>query len=355
MKKQKNFYDKNLILIIDGFRHGGIQQSYKLLIEKYSEIFEIVTLVVLNATKEDLNVGLKPNFKIINLNSRKFLDLPNLFRLFIIFRKNKPSFIVASIYRSQIWSAIVKNRSSKLIWVEHNTYFDRKKSHWALMALLKNRVHKIVGVSKEVCELTDLKIRVNSICIPNPISPYSSFNKIENRADIFIFVGRLVAQKNPELVLKSFKLYCERYNPDAILNVIGDGPLMTDLISIASELDIKNKCIFHGWLNNEETRSLMNMSRALISTSKYEGMAIVRFEALDSGCCVITTNTGGVVGKLTGKTDLGIFIVEPEAKIISDYMNLSIDPKYWTSENIASRKSLVKEYSIEVIAYKLIE
>lgn len=354
MINDSNSLNKNLVLMIDGFKHGGIQQSYKLLINEYVQHFKLVILIVMEVTSEDLNIKQHDNLLIVNLNSNRLLDFKGWVKLYIIFRRFKPTFIISSIYRSQVWSAIVKNRISKLIWIEHNTYFNRSKIQWLLMRFLKSRVSKVVGISNEVCEFTDLKLKTNSIFIPDPINKNKGDLQTTDRNNTFLFVGRLIDQKNPELALRSFAKFCETFNSPTFLHVIGNGPLFTQLKNLASKIGIENSCKFHGWLENDEIQDLMRNSRTLLSTSLFEGMALVRYEAISNGCCVITTNTGGVAGKLDKKEDLGIFVSPPSVEDLSNLMKTSLDSKLWSPEIMNARAELAKDLTAIVIASQLI-
>ena len=87
MINDSNSLNKNLVLMIDGFKHGGIQQSYKLLINEYVQHFKLVILIVMEVTSEDLNIKQHDNLLIVNLNSNRLLDFKGWVKLYIIFRR----------------------------------------------------------------------------------------------------------------------------------------------------------------------------------------------------------------------------------------------------------------------------
>ena len=66
---------RSIFLMLDGFKQGGIQQYYLLLINEYCKKFDRVVLVILEQTKFDLFINPKQNLQIVQFNSNSFLGL----------------------------------------------------------------------------------------------------------------------------------------------------------------------------------------------------------------------------------------------------------------------------------------
>jgi glycosyltransferase involved in cell wall biosynthesis len=341
------------MLIIDGFGQGGVQQAYKVLIREYCRNFKHVYLLILQSSDHELEIENFSNFEVLRVNSRKLLDISN----FIKFRKKitglNPDIIIASIYRSQIWSALVKKSSTKLIWVEHNTYINRSLLQWKLMKILVYRVNKLVGVSNDVSIMTANKLKKETITIPNPITFNKQFFVDNKRDNDFIFVSRMTEQKNPELMLYSFASFLANYNISSKLHLVGGGALLDSLKRLAIELSISEKCIFYNWVEINKVQELLLKSKTLVSTSLIEGMSLVRLEALTSGCCVVTTNTGGA-HLFNYAKGLGFFIVNATKEDFSSAMFNSLNSEYWTSEIVEKRTEIIGEFSAVKIAKNLI-
>lgn len=101
-----------------------------------------------------------------------------------------------------------------------------------------------------------------------------------------LFVGRFDAQKNYEMLLKSFKKFLIDY-PEYILDVYGDGPERENFFSILHELKLNNHVCYHGksntWHRDEFSAGLY------VSTSDFEGMSNSLEEAAALGIpCVAT-------------------------------------------------------------------
>jgi len=345
---------KNIMLVIDGFGHGGIQQAYKILINEFSKKFSRVFLIIIESGSYELDVNSDRNLTVVRLNSKKLFDIKNIYKFKKIVDEIQPNIMISSIYKSQIWSAYAKSKKSKLIWVEHNMYYQRTKLQWNLMRVLSRRVDKIVGVSFDVSDFTGSKLNRAVTTISNPFTHESVFKVIRKTNNNFIFVARLTSQKNPELVILSFAEFVKTYDPTSKLHIVGGGEMLESLKFMVEKLELNDNCIFHGFVPISIVQTLMENSKTLISTSKYEGMALVRLEALANGCCVVTTNTGG--------TDLfdsvrshGFFVVDADARKIARAMFESLESRYWNEENIEARKSIVKHFQPSVIASQLIE
>lgn len=335
-----------IVLVIDGFKQGGGQRVYKLLIDQYVKQFTQVFLVVIESTPSDISLPEYDNFKLIYLNSRRFVDVKKMLKLRMIFLKHKPNYIISSFYRSQIWSSVVKLKTSKLIWVEQNTYYSRTKLQWFLMNLLSVRVNKIICVSKEVLTLTNKNICKSAIFIPNPINFPTKIElprKTRRRND-FLFVGRMIEQKNPEIVIRAFELFISRYTLDSRLHLVGDGELLEEMQNLSLELKIENRCIFYGNIDVIEIFDLMTDLKTLVSVSTIEGFGLARLEALANGCCVISTNTGGAKDFLFFEEDIGNFLSDLSLEMIVDLMHKSLGDKYWNLGLVNERINLVKQF-----------
>ena len=103
---------------------------------------------------------------------------------------------------------------------------------------------------------------------------------------VVLSVGRLVPQKNPQLLLRAFASVSQRLA--ARLVFIGQGPLENDLRRLAHQLHIADKIVFLGWQENP----FKYMSRATVFalSSDYEGFGNVLVEAMACGCPVVATN-----------------------------------------------------------------
>ena len=345
---------QKITLIIDGFGQGGIQQTYKVLIREYTQTFDEVYLVIIEAEESDLVFESFNNFHIVKFCAKSLIDIPNFIKFWKIIKKIDSNIIISNMYRSHVWSSIARNQTAKLIWVEQNTYTKRTPLQWKLLKILSRRVDKIVGISDEVSTLTGDRLNRVLETIPNPITFTKIGNVSKSRSDDFIFVGRMTHQKNPELLLRSFHSFLTNFNSDSKLHLVGGGILLESIRTLSRNLNIENSCIFHEWKELDDIHNLMASVKTLVSTSIVEGMGIVRLEALASGCCVVTTKTGGT-HLFQHLNQAGFFACEDTVQSLSNAMNESLNGSYWTQESINVRSQTIELFNPKKISQKLIE
>jgi glycosyltransferase involved in cell wall biosynthesis len=347
---------KKFAICLDGFKQGGTQQAILHLLPFMCVQFNKVYLIILQRDQFDLELPNLPNLEVVKFNSKKFLDLKLLIRLFHLFWKEQPDIIMTSMFRSMIFTTLAKNIKSQIYWLEQNTYTNRTNAQWILLRLVSCKVNKIICISNDVATYSSsyLASYHKLVVIPNPVwIPSEGDNQLIRKND-FIFVGRLVPQKNPNLALEAFNLFLQTFNSNSHLHIVGDGELMEVLKLKLNNLGILEKCTFHGFLPNIDVYGLMKQTKSLISTSIIEGLAMVRLEALINGNCVVTTNSGGTEQFFHLDSDLGIFLAESNPMDFARQMHNSLNNKYHTSEMVDQRKELARNFSPEKISAQFI-
>lgn len=101
-------------------------------------------------------------------------------------------------------------------------------------------------------------------------------------------VGRFDAVKNHAFILDTFaSLHGRRH--DAVLLLVGDGPLRSEIEKKTDELDIRDSVIFLG-VRSDVSR-LMQAMDCFVMPSLYEGLPMVLVEAQASGLPCLISNT----------------------------------------------------------------
>lgn len=105
---------------------------------------------------------------------------------------------------------------------------------------------------------------------------------------VFLFVGRLVAQKNVKTVLRAFARLNQKKNR---LVIVGDGPEMNPLRILARELNIQ--VLFTGRLEGDALNAWYNVADVFVLASYQEPFGAVTNEALLAGCPVLVSQKAG--------------------------------------------------------------
>ena len=134
-----------------------------------------------------------------------------------------------------------------------------------------------------------------------------SFTK-DNKKFNFLFVGRLVPQKNIFRLIDAFKLVIKDsrnilINREVILHILGDGYLKKDIKDYINKNNLENHIILHGY--KKDIRPYLNLSDCLIHVANYEGLGLILLEAMASKKAIITSNTSAMMeivkDNVTGK------------------------------------------------------
>ena len=109
------------------------------------------------------------------------------------------------------------------------------------------------------------------------------------------FASRLIKLKHPEFVITAAETLREN-NRDFHIDVVGDGPLSSELKEEISKRSLGEYITMHGSKSPDEVRDIMEESHVFIFASNYlEGWGAVVNEAMNSACAVIASSEAGAV------------------------------------------------------------
>ncbi len=111
-----------------------------------------------------------------------------------------------------------------------------------------------------------------------------------------VYIGRLTYQKNPQRLIKVFKLALD-LNPDMKIAIIGTGDLMDEAMTISQIAGIQKKLSFLGFKSNP--LKILHDAKVMTMTSRFEGTPMCALEAMAVGVPIVTTPTDGLVDLLT--------------------------------------------------------
>jgi glycosyltransferase involved in cell wall biosynthesis len=339
---------RKIVYIFDGFGRGGAQQAFLTLLPLIKNELgdNQIDLILIHESLEELSIPMEVSH-VYRLQARNMIDIKPFLMLCKILRENRYDKLVANLFWSQMWSACVPFGNHEMIWIEHNTYFTRTKLQWIVYRYLARRTKGIISVSSDVHNyLQQRKIRSNIVY--NPVSIDANNRNSATRREDFLFAGRLNKQKNPLLALDAFfRFLMDNVDKkkDTALLFCGEGPMRIALEQRAAKLGISSQVRFLGSLNQTDLFVKMTECSTLISTSLYEGFALVRIEAVAHGMCVVSTDTGGMRETLLSESgQKGIFVAKSEAEDIALLMAESLRPEHWSQEAVRRRKSIAKKF-----------
>ncbi|MGC5223512.1 glycosyltransferase [Micromonospora sp. DT81.3] len=103
-----------------------------------------------------------------------------------------------------------------------------------------------------------------------------------------IFVGRLTTEKHIDVLLRAMQKLDASF--EATLDVVGDGDQRRALETLARELGLESRVIFHGRTDETELRSLLTRASVFAIASIAELQSIATMEAMASGLPIVAAN-----------------------------------------------------------------
>jgi glycosyltransferase involved in cell wall biosynthesis len=110
---------------------------------------------------------------------------------------------------------------------------------------------------------------------------------------------RLAIPKNVDAVIRGFAQYTKS-DQDAVLHIVGDGPLRGRLQELALELMQPEACICHGYLSTDDLRSVYDRCDVFALLTLDEPFGMVYPEAAARGLLLIGPDHGGPLEILEG-------------------------------------------------------
>lgn len=114
-----------------------------------------------------------------------------------------------------------------------------------------------------------------------------------------VFVGRLAPAKDPTRFIRIVAEVAKE-NPGVSAAVVGDGPLMTDLVATVEKYKLQRNLRIYGRLRNPF--GILAASRIICVPSIFEGFGMVAAEALSLGVPAVTSGVGGLADVVDHKS-----------------------------------------------------
>ena len=219
----------------------------------------------------------------------------------------------------------------------------------AVSATLKNEVMALYNVPDWKCDV-----------VPNGIVPRQFRADIDAGevkktygmhpfAPLILFIGRLVYQKGPDLLIEAMKTVSQAH-PDAKLIVAGEGDMRRFLMERAKDLPAN----FVGYVPDSEYIRLLNACDLVVIPSRNEPFGLVLLEAWSAEKSVVASNVGGLSENIDTFVD-GLK-VEPEPGSLAWGINTIMDdPSQAVALGKRGRKKVERIFLWEPIAEKMTE
>ncbi len=327
LTENEHAHEKRSIVIgTNDMLMGGVQ---RLVIDQLNAInqsvFDVHLIVLMEfsgkATFDDL---IPDGVHVHRMRFNGFKDISAWQKLFRTLKRINPSVVkTATFFSNTVFLALKPFFKYEVIAAEHNTVRMKPYSQRLVDQLLLPRAFTIAADSKAVADFVEetehidrkhFTVLYNGVDLdaiasaeqeyaPRRTSLRAEYG-IPEDAFVILSVGRLVHQKNPQLMLEGFAKFSE-LEANAYLVVAGDGKERKDLERIATEKGILDRVRFLG--EHRGVHALYAMSDVFLLTSRHEGFCIAAMEGLAFGLPLISTRVAGVTEYLEEGVN-GLFI-----------------------------------------------
>jgi glycosyltransferase involved in cell wall biosynthesis len=211
------------------------------------------------------------------------------------------------LIHSSLWAGAaltewMRTTSTPCVIIEHMKAFllDEGFTRYQLAQIRQayQGVDRVVAVSKalesRVKQIFPM-VRERTAVIHNPLPEIESITGLAAVGDTpftFISVAYLRPEKRLDILLQAFARLLDM-EQNALLKLVGDGPLRVQLEKLADRLGIRDRVTFVGNLDRRAMRDELLSSHCLVLSSEVETFGLALVEAMACGLPVISTRCGG--------------------------------------------------------------
>jgi len=179
-------------------------------------------------------------------------------------------------------------------------------------------------------------------------------SKIRNHIPTILFIGRIVAYKNPSLIIKILPKILK--NIECRYIIIGRGPELDLIKNTIKEHNVVKYVDIMGSVSDEKLQlNLQEADLVVLPSIWNENSPVVIYESFSSGTPVIATSQGGA--KELIDEGLNGFIIDPlnEDEWVEKIVRLLTDKDLRDKMGMNARKKAEKEFDIKDNAKKILE
>jgi glycosyltransferase involved in cell wall biosynthesis len=200
--------------------------------------------------------------------------------------------------------------------------------------------------------------------MPNPVdteefSPCDDQDRFKIRASLglasdvpaAVFVGRLDTQKELPWLVGAFAKVV-RESPEAVLTLVGDGPLRNQISDLVVSLGLEKNVRFAGRLDSKGVLSWLRAADVFLLISAIEGLPCSVLEAMSAGTPCVLSDIPAHTQLVEHEVDGVITKLGDQDSIAQGVLKLFRDPAGRRRMGAAARRKMIDRFSTErVIAY----
>lgn len=213
--------------------------------------------------------------------------------------RHQPDAVLVSSWGPLTWEPLAWARTRRrtgLIWAESTSWSGLSRSR--LSESVRSRVVRLASgyvangtaARDYVVKLGAARERVVTSCLPSTLRPADKLSPPRSGAPRFLFVGRLIEQKQPLQAIGAFEAVLSRM-PEATLTIIGTGPQSNEVEAAARRLGGAARLV--GRIEGDALLQHYDAADVLVLPAVREVWGLVVNEALARGLFVVASDQVG--------------------------------------------------------------
>ena len=205
------------------------------------------------------------------------------------------------------------------------------------------RADALIAVSEAVAAGTKQRLDQPVRVIPNGVDLEQFRPGIaKEEGDVrFVFVGRLIANKGPDVALEAFQIV-NGLAANTRLLFVGDGPMLPMLQRSVQAHRLEKAVEFLGM--RDDVDEVLRQADVFVRPSQIEGMPLTILEAMATGLPVVACDVGGV-GEVVAHGVTGLVVAPGSTALVADAMLELMDSTKRHAMGVAAQRRVRDAYS----------
>jgi len=232
-----------------------------------------------------------------------------------------------------------------------NRFINLHKTLKPLWLRVVTGAEMLVSPSRSLAELIQVHNPLSPIkIIPNGIR-VADFDLSKKQLNRILIASRFFERKGVQYFLKAL----DGMDLSFIVDIVGAGPHLATLKSMAEELDIRSEINFHGWMDNttSDFHELFEKASIFVLPSESENFPIVLLEAMAANLAIITTKGTGCE-EVIGDAGLLVPVRDPDA-IRSALLKIAGKQDVIDQLGKAARERVIGEFDWSVVTNRYLD
>lgn len=345
----------NIVLCTHKLADGGAERVVSMWAKGFVEFGNRVSIILRNSDAK-VQYELPKEVKIYYLDANEKGRISAFFNRISKLRRLlddiNPDYVITALSPWGLWAYLASiGRKRVVINTEHNT-FERPNSAPMTRSLyfykfIVNRLFPFITVLTQADKDFIGKRLKNVVVLPNPLA-FNIPAKVPDKKKIVLAVGRIDAWhvKGFDILIKAWNLVGQKF-PNWELQIVGPGE-QANVDYLKSLMDKRlDNVKFMG--QSSDMLAYYRPASVLVSSSRYEGLGMVIFEAMSQGCACVASDYKGRQKEIIRNNSEGIVCEVDNVESLANGISKMISDNQYR-ENV-QKQSLVRAqyYSLEYV------